>query len=96
MSVGFDVSILLYCQPFPSQSTVPVLESTGKPPTMMSPPQPIITLPFGMVNFTVFLSLLSWLLLQLPAPMDWPFRLKISVLAVMVTSWFMVDAVTTT
>ena len=46
----------------------------------------------GMVNFTVFLLPLTWS----PVPRSLPFRLKISVSAVMVTTWFLVDSVTTT
>ena len=47
--------------------------------------------PSGMVNFTVLLPLT-----RSPVPRSLPFRLKISVSAVMVTSWFLVDSVTTT
>ena len=66
---------------------VPPLESFGQPPSMTRSVQVIApfstTGPSGMVNFTVFLSPLTWSL----SPRSLPFRLKISVLAVMVTSF---------
>ena len=75
---------------------VPSLEACGQPFSMTRSVQAIA--PFsttgspGMVNFTVFLLPLTWS----PSPRSLPFRLKISVLAVMVTSFVLFDSVTTT
>ena len=92
-------SLGMYSQPSPLQGVLPPLESFGQPFSMTRSVLVIApfstTFAFGMVKVTVF-SLPSWALLQLPAPMGWPFRLKISVLAVMITFWFLVNSATTT
>ena len=86
---------LMYSQPVPLQEMVPPLEASGQPFSMTRSVQVIA--PFsttgspGMVKVTVFLLPLTWS----PSPRSLPFRLKISVSAVMVTSFVVALLVTT-
>ena len=76
---------LMYSQPVPLQEILPSLEASGQPFSMTRSVQVIA--PFsttgspGMVKVTVFLLPLTWS----PSPRSLPFRLKISVSALMVT-----------
>jgi len=87
-------SLGMYSQPSPLQGFLPPLESFGQPFSITRSVLVIAlfstTSSSGMVKVTVFLSLPSLL-----SAMGWPFRLKISVSAVMVTSFVVALLVTT-
>ena len=88
-------SFLMYSQPSPLQGFLPPSESFGQPFSMTRSVLVIAlfstTSLSGMVKVTVFLSTP-----YLSALMGWPFRLKMSVSAVMVTSFVVASLVTTT